>query len=50
MILKSNYNNEIIFEHLCKKSDLKLKIWPGKHEFSKAMRNKSYQFLEEKLK
>ena len=33
-----------------KKSDLKLKIWPGKHEFSKAMRNKSYQFLEEKLK
>ena len=33
-----------------KKSELKLKMWNGKHEFSKKMRYLAYKFLEEKLK
>ena len=33
-----------------KKSILKLKIWAGKHEFTKKMRYEAYKFLEERLK
>ena len=33
-----------------KKSELRMKVWIGKHEFSKKMRNLAYKFLEEKLK
>tara|TARA_A100001015_G_C14992688_1_gene714745 strand:+ start:1087 stop:1980 length:894 start_codon:yes stop_codon:yes gene_type:complete len=33
-----------------KKSELRLKMWSGKHEFSKKMRYLAYKFLEEKLK
>ena len=33
-----------------KKSELKIKFWPGKHSFKKKMRNEAYNFLVEKLK